>query len=210
MLSTAEGPRPFQPRNPPTATQPPRRVTWRPRPSRDDHEEGGPARPPDRVPATTTPPPAPDPRPRGVVEVGPRTGSGSPHPRESLCTARAGVPRPPHPPDARGPGPFLVGPHTRPGLTPPPRLPPRLLPTTTRRNFPRWLRRGVRRLVPPPTPRRSIHLLPVVHVASCFCRPSEAPSSPRSSPSRVPPPPSTSRGPDGRPNTRRPRPCRPL
>jgi len=44
-------------------------------------------------------PPPPDPRSRGVVEVGPRTGSGSTDTRVALCTARAGVPRPPHPRD---------------------------------------------------------------------------------------------------------------
>jgi len=104
-------PRPFQPRNPPTATQPPRRVTWRPRPSRDDHEEGVPARPPDRVRATTTPPP-PDPRPTGVVEVGPRTGSGSTHPRVALCSTHSGVSRPSHPATHAGPTPPRGPTHT--------------------------------------------------------------------------------------------------
>jgi len=38
---------------------------------------------------------------------------------------------------------------------------------------PRWLRRCVRWLVPPPTPRRAVHPAPpVVPVVSCFCRPS--------------------------------------
>jgi len=191
---------------PPTATQPPRRVTWRPRPSRDDHKEGVPARPPGRVPATTTPPHPPDPRPRKVFEVGPRTGSGSPHPRVALCPARSGVSRPPHPREACRPDPSpWAQTHTLVSLplhvclrdsSPPPRD------VTLRASCDAVSADSF------PLPPHDVPSLPPWCPSLLASFGPRGPPFPPSSTARPPPLPSTARGPGGRPTPRRPRPCR--
>ena len=205
MLSTAAGPRPFQlwdPRPPHSPLVALRGVPARPAMT---PEEGVPARPPGRVPATTATPlrslPQRGCRGRSADRIGP-----TPHWR--------GVARGPHrclaaftTPVAHGGPTSLRGPTRTPrSRAPHERLhassaPPRVV------SYPRSLRRDVRRPFPPPTLRRAVHPPPVVPAASCFCWPSG-----------VPPPllyhagtfaiPSSDRGPGGRPTTRCPCPRR--
>jgi len=88
------------------------------------------------VQATTATPPLPDPRPNGVIEVGPQVGSGLSHARVARRSARAGLPRPlfsRDPPWRTLAPPLPDAPHAHPGHTLPPLVSPRFFPHTPRR-----------------------------------------------------------------------------
>jgi len=156
-----------------TATQPPRRVTWRPRPSHGDPPWGGGSGPAHRVGADPRPPPPRIPAPKGLSGSG-DVASHAAHPRDTphigivgavIPPNRGSIPPHPHPPQQGCPGaahqpkpswfretcgrasPLRTS--VQPTTSPAPRRDP--LPPHPRVTTPR----GVRRPLPPSTPRRA-------------------------------------------------------
>jgi len=166
---------------------------------------GGGGRGPGRRAATTrAPPPPPDPRPRKIVEGGPRTGSGPRQPYVACHAARTGVSRPPHHPWRTLAPALLVGPHAHPGLTLRPSATPRLLRATPRRNTSALVMTRIsltRSFSHPttcrPSPPRGARRFLILFALG-------GPPSPAST-ARLPPSPSSDRGAGGRPTRTCPR-----